>query len=54
MIYRCKKTMYDSIAVLVTTRDLKENKLTLNGFMCRYFEQWNNLELGTITRIEFK
>ena len=53
MIYKCRKTMYDSIAILVTTKDLRDSKLTLSGFMCRYFEQWNRLESGTITRIEF-
>jgi len=52
MIYKCKKTMYDSIAILVTTKDLKDSNLTLNGFMCRYFEQWCCLERGSIMQIE--
>ena len=45
--------MYDAIAGSVTTRDLKESRLTLTGFMYRYFEQWLCLPKDTITKIQF-
>lgn len=53
MIYVCKKELYNSIAGEVTTRDLRDSKLTLNGFMCRYFESWLSMPKGTITKIQF-
>jgi hypothetical protein len=49
MTYVCKKTMYDSIANVVTAEDLRNSKKTLKQFMCDYFGRGLNLPDGTIT-----
>jgi len=54
MIYLCKKQMYDAIALVVSKKDLKTKELTLDGFMCRYFEEQLCLPKNSITKIELK
>ena len=54
MIYVCNKQMYDSIAILVTKKDLQDSKKSLYGWMLSYFNGWLNLPEDTITEIRFK
>ena len=53
MIYLCNKQMYNSIASLVTKKDLSNSQKSLDGWMINYFNDWLNLPTGTITEIRF-
>ena len=54
MIYLCSKLLYNAIASKVTKDDLKNSKLTLSGFICRYLGRQLNLPDETITKIRTK
>ena len=56
MIYLTNKTLYNSIASRITKEDLryKGKKITITGWMCKYFNDDLNLPEGTITDIKFK